>query len=204
MNPVTKQVRVSPAEMKKLEFLCNNRTNWTDGGYWMGAGKEPDCFQKFKMSKTTKITVRWPTDESAKRWNADWDKAQRNMGYIGTGIVSIVAWELNIPRVALGVAVGTDVLIDVLKGEAIAKIPYPTAARGWRMETRIKLEFNYTPVSKRLNGLKSDILIQLFNHKNIQQGSATPAITSYSFDDFPMELAFKMVSGPDRKVEFNY
>lgn len=204
MNPVNKQIRVSPTEMKKLEFLCNNPTNWTDGGYWMGTGNEPDCSQKFKMSKTNKITVRWPTDESANRWNADWAKAQRNMGYLGTGLISIVTWELNLPRIALGAAVGTDVLIDILKGEAIAKIPYPTAARGWRMETRIKLEFKYTPVSKRLNGLKSELLVQVFNQKNIPQGPATPITTSYSFDDFPIELAFKMVSGPDRKVDFNY
>ena len=43
-NISTKIIRLTPTDKRQLEMMCGDRTNWSDGGYWIGGGKTPNCF----------------------------------------------------------------------------------------------------------------------------------------------------------------
>lgn len=73
----SRAVHLTYADKQKLEQLCSDRSNWTDGGYWMGIGKEPNWFITEKHISTLKITFSFPTDTSAFAWNKHCEDAIR-------------------------------------------------------------------------------------------------------------------------------
>jgi len=199
----SKTVMISDAEFKRFRELCGNGTNWTDGGHWMGMGKEPNCALKQTFRKVSKITVRWPTEESANRWNDDWEQAKRNMGYVGTGLLTIGIFYANVGKRVFA-AVAVNVAFDIIKGELLAKLPYPKAKAGWSMET--KLEFSYQrsahPWGKdSLRVVKTIIMIDDKGIPHIYSGPETVVMRGNQDLDI---LANKLFGNPGSNISYDY
>ena len=99
-------LNIGNAEIEKIRRLCQSTLNWTDGGYWMGNGPEPNCSLSQEQIKTSKISIKWPNQDSVDRWNKNWSKAQRRIGYLGTAIISTLLWEVQLTRTAFLAVVG--------------------------------------------------------------------------------------------------
>ena len=118
----------SEAERRRVEKLCNNRFNWSDGGHWIGLGPEPNCFQSGTIRGTQTIVYEFPTDEAAFKWNREWEKAIRFAGHLVTAAVTTIVTLKT--GGAGGIAVGT--LAAITKDELQARVKYPKVARGWK------------------------------------------------------------------------
>jgi hypothetical protein len=140
MNKTT-FLSLNSSDISKARRLCQSPFNWTDGGHWMGNGPAPDCNLSRKQIKTSVVSIKWPNQKSVDRWNDSWARAQRRIGYAGTALISTILWEVQLTRIAFLAVVGGDLLIDVLKGESIAAIPYPKPQAGWTMETTLDLYY---------------------------------------------------------------
>ncbi len=85
-------VRLSANQRQQLERKCRNRLNWSDTGYWIGNGPAPNCFQKERFSNSLEHIVKFSTDESALKWNLEFEKAIRYSGHVATvGLTVAVA-----------------------------------------------------------------------------------------------------------------
>ncbi|WP_055733880.1 hypothetical protein [Agarivorans gilvus] len=132
---------ITAAQRKQLETKCANRLNWTDGGHWIGRGKAPNCFVRQKSTSTKSHTYKFPTDESATRWNMEWEKTIRQAGHFGTALLTV---GVTVATSGFGgMAIGT--LAAIAKDELQAQIPYPRMARGWTYELIFTHEFSYSP-----------------------------------------------------------
>lgn len=119
--PVKANKLPSEEERRRVVQKCNDRLNWTDGGYWMGNGTEPNCFQGSTLQGTKTIIYEFPTDAAAFKWNAEWEKAIRLAGHAVTAAVTtIVALKTG---GAGGIAVGT--LAAIMKDELQGRVNYP-------------------------------------------------------------------------------
>lgn len=134
------QVRLSPIEKKKLEDLCSNRLNWTDGGYWMGRGKEPNCSISINTSVYHIRTIKFPTDELANKWNDKMEQDIRLLTHTGSALTSILIFPLA-PITSL--VVGN--ILGIMQSEIIAAIGYPKMERGWSFEIHRKYEYFWSP-----------------------------------------------------------
>ncbi len=199
----SKTVMISDAEFKRFRELCGNGTNWTDGGHWMGMGKEPNCALKQTFRKVSKIIVRWPTEESANRWNDDWEQAKRNLGYFGSGIVTVGLWYSNIIK-GIVTAVIYTVGADIIKGELLASMPYPKAKAGWSMET--ELEFIYKrsvhPWGKDVLRIKKTIV--MIDDKNIKHKFSGPEETVLRGKEDIDLIATVLVKKPGSAHSYDY
>jgi hypothetical protein len=199
----TKTVFISDAQFKHFRALCGNGNNWTDGGYWNGAGKAPSCFQSQTFSKKSKIIVRWPTESSAKRWNEDWEQAQRNMGYVGTGLATVALWYGKIGQTLFSALVA-NVGLDVLKGESIAAIPYPQAKAGWKMITELDFHFYRSVSAVRKDTLRVSKVVYLVDDKNQQHVFSKPHSTLLIVENHIEELVLQLFGEPGRETAFDY
>ena len=95
---------LSSSAKKKLELQCANRLNWSDGGRWIGYGQAPDCFKKEVVRCQKTQVFNFPTDESATRWNLDWERVIRHGGHIGTVAMSLALGFIT--SEAIGLAAG--------------------------------------------------------------------------------------------------
>ena len=84
--PATANKLPSEAERRRVEGLCNDRFNWSDGGHWIGFGPEPNCFQSSTIRGTQTMVYEFPTDDAAFKWNAEWEKTIRYAGHAATAL----------------------------------------------------------------------------------------------------------------------
>jgi len=199
----SKTVVISNTQFKHFRALCGNRDNWTDGGHWNGIGKEPNCAVTQSFRKKSKIVVRWPTEESAKRWNDDWAQAQRNMGYVGTGFATLGLWYTNIVRGIIS-ALAVNIAYDVLKGESIAALPHPEAKSGWRMVTELELNFKRSVHPWQKDTLKITRVVTLIDDKNQKHQYSGPQTTTLMSQNNLDKLSTALFGEPGSITSYNY
>ena len=56
-------------DIEVLKNECNRISNWTDGGRWMGTGKEPRCSISNNVGVTHEYLLEFHTDEAVLKWN---------------------------------------------------------------------------------------------------------------------------------------
>jgi len=192
-NVSTKIIRLTPTEKRQLEMMCSNRMNWSDGGYWIGGGKAPDCSVKENYSNTRIHTFSFPTDVAANKWNTEWEKTIRYLGHFATAVVTVT--------VALatdglgGIVVGT--LAGIFKDEIQARIPYPKVARDWKYVLKVTRTSKWSPHPMDKNGLTIETTGETYDHTGKLQYHSTK-IVYLNFDDLPNEIAEKIARMPSK------
>lgn len=199
----SKTVLISDAQFKHFRSQCGNRGNWTDGGHWMGFGKEPNCSLKQNYRKKSKIIVKWPTESSAKRWNDDFAQAQRNLGYAGTGLATLGLWYGKIGQ-RIVAALVANLGIDILKGESIAAIPHPEAKPGWKMVTELDFHFQRSVYPAKKDVLRVTKKIILFDKNNQQNVYSGPQTTVLVIKEHLEELVDRIFGQPGSITTFSY
>lgn len=185
----TEQVRLSSIEKKKLEDLCSNRLNWTDGGYWMGRGSEPNCSQSIYRKITHTRIIKFPTDQLANQWNDKKEKDIRYLGHLGSAVMTMLLFPVS---GVLGSFAGLGG--GMLLTEAMADIEYPKMERGWALEVRGGYEYFWSPHPYSPKKFIITIEMTSFNHINQVQGQWKRR-HELSPDDLPSEMIEKIMSG---------
>lgn len=198
-------------ERHKLERLCNTRSNWTDGGHWMGPGSAPDCYKsQISRNRLSKVLT-FDSDEAAFKWNAECNKQIRIISHAGTiglniaiafipfGAISKISSELA--KLWVSVAVGTTT--SIAYGELMAQIPYPEVAKGWKVQIDFDHEMHWKPVKSGRNSFKQKLTITSYDLDGKARYQAS-TVSEFRLDDLPKGLAEKLVSMPNRKVTKSY
>ena len=199
MNQHSKQVTLSHGEKLALESLCNNRLNWTDGGHWNGSGREPNCsvFETHKSQHT--LTINFPTDASANKWNAEKEKAIRYTGHAATPAIAIGV--AAITTGGIGLAVG--IAASILKDEVQAKVPYDRVARGWQYIITTQNHYSWSPhpMGKKSFDVTTHIVVKDYQGSIISDRTSR---VSYRLDELPTGVAKKIASTPstNKVVDF--
>ena len=184
-------VRLVPAQRRELERLCNDRLNWSDGGHWIGYGKEPNCFAKESFANTRTHTVTFPTDQAAFKWNSDWEEAIRYAGHFATAVITVTV-TLSTGGTA-GIVVGT--LAAIFKDELQARVSYPKVARGWKYVLKVTRTSKWSPHPYGKNGLTIESVGRAYDHIGKLQYESK-SIARFNFDELPKEIADRIARMP--------
>lgn len=157
-NPESREI--STADRRRIESQCSNQFNWSDGGHWIGPGPKPTCFQSATMKGSGTVIWSFPSDQSAQKWNTDWEAAIRKAGHLGTAVVTVAAARVT---GSLG-AILVGVLAAVIKDELQARIQYPRAHRGWRYSFQIDYRYIWSPHPWKPNSFTKQYCATMFNH----------------------------------------
>jgi hypothetical protein len=191
--------RVGPAQRKVLENKCHNRLNWSDGGHWIGSGKEPNCFIKDEISNTHSHTYLFESDSAATNWNLEHEKAIRYTGHLATAGLTVAATLLTSGMAT--VAIGT--IVAITKDEIQASVDYPRMARGWSFELIFQHSFKWSPHPWGQKGLTQKITLISRDFKgNIVKKSSSSR--KYQLSELPDGLARAIATAPSKKTTSNY
>ncbi|HED32896.1 MAG TPA: hypothetical protein ENJ08_01580 [Gammaproteobacteria bacterium] len=198
-RPVARLVKVSLTKLKELERKCHNNLNWSDGGHWIGTGLKPNCFIKESLRNSITHTYNFPTDESAEKWNLEWEKLIRYAGHIGTAALTVAVTTLT--GGLAGIAVGT--IAAIIKDETQAFIPYPKMSRGWSYELTIEYRFEYSPHPWGKRGLTqtTTAISRDFTGKVV---SRTSTAQKFNLNEIPDGLGRSLASLRSKRTSSDY
>ena len=195
----TKRVRLSPAEKRQLESMCNNPMNWSDGGYWTGRGNAPNCFVKENYTNTRIHTFSFLTDQAANKWNTEWEDTIRYLGHFGTAVLTATV-SLTTGGLA-GIAVGT--LAGIFKDEIQAKVQYPKVERDWKYVLKVTRTSKWSAHPMGDKGLTIETTGQTYGHTGKLQYNVTK-IAHFNLDDLPNAIAEKIAQLPSKTTSSVY
>ncbi|WP_219703872.1 hypothetical protein [Marinomonas lutimaris] len=190
---------LSLKEKKELEIKCSNRLNWTDGGYWIGSGKAPNCFIKEKASSRSSHTITFPTDALANKWNSEWEEKIRYGGYLASALLGLGTGFIANTAISFSVSV----ISNIALGETQALVEYPKMERGWSYEIIFEYSFTWSPhpygsrqLIQKVTGISRNQLDQEVNRKSNTQ--------KYSLDQLPDGLGRLLASTPPKNTSSVY
>lgn len=195
----SRSVHLTLADKQKLEQLCRDRTNWTDGGYWMGVGKEPNCFVNEKHVSTLKIIFSFPSDTSAFAWNKKCEDVLRYKGYVSSAALSVL---IGIATDGVyGIVAG--IISSIFKSEAEARVKYPQMARGWKFILTIKRTYHWTPHPLEQRTFTLDTTGEGYDeHGQLKYKSRS--IDKYNFDKISEKVAKIVSTIPSKTINIVY
>lgn len=196
----TSTVEFTPAQRRELEVKCRNRLNWSDGGYWIGSGPAPNCFQKETLTNRISHTIRFPTDAAANKWNSEWEKSIRYAGHVGTAVLTVTV-TLATGGTIVPIIVGTAAAIA--KDELQARIPYPRMERGWSYNLIFEHEFFW---SAHPWGRKSFTQVATAIVRNHEKNEVKKSVmtSKFNLDELPDGIARTISAAPSRSTESVY
>lgn len=192
--------RLSAEQRSELLRKCHNRLNWSDSGNWIGSGPIPNCFQKERISNHLTHTLHFPTDDSAMKWNAEYEKAIRYTGHLATAGLTVAA-TLATGGVLTSIVVG--IAAAVLKDEMQASVSYPRVARGWHYELTYQNEFLWSPHPWGRRCFTQGVIAIARDWEGAEKYRAVSK-TTYNTDELPDGLARTIASARSRASESNY
>ncbi|MBT1064092.1 hypothetical protein KJY73_10935 [Bowmanella sp. Y26] len=184
MSTIPPLQKLNDHDRNELKRKCHNQLNWSDGGHWVGVGRKPNCFINEQTSSRLTHTVKFPTDQSANRWNTEWETNIRYAGHIGTAALTTAVGLAT--GGAAGIAVGT--LAAIFKDELQAKIPYPKMYRGWSYQVEFVHQFKWSPHPWGQRELIQTISSKSINHEDKVVAEARSA-RRYKLDELPEDIA---------------
>lgn len=191
--------RLLLGQRKALENKCHNRFNWSDGGHWIGSGKQPNCFIKNEISNSQSHTYLFETDAAATAWNLEHEKAIRYTGHLATAGLTVAATLLTSGMAAI--AIGT--IVAITKDELQAAVDYPRMARGWSFEMIFEHNFKWSPHPWGQKGLTQKITLISRDHLSAVVRK-TEASRKYQLSELPDGLARAIATAPSKKTTSNY
>ena len=196
---VIRSQKLSLREKKSLEIQCNNRLKWTDGGHWMGVGKAPDCDTRERLKSKSSHTLTFPTDQSANKWNSEWEKVIRHGGYLASALLGLGTGFIATSTASFSVSV----ISGVVLGEAQASVIFPRMERGWSYEIIFEYDFSWSPHPFFGNRLIQTITGISRDHqgKEVLVNSNTQ---KYDLDQLPDGLGRLLASSPPKVTSSVY
>lgn len=189
------KVILSTDEINKLMKQCRSSLNWTDGGYWMGSGPEPNCFRRSTVVTNKMETLtKFPSDESANAWNDEWETLLRRKSYITGFAVGLLTAALS-----YGVAVSSALAIAL--EESAARRGYPRVERGWSYQLVVTHTYTqHSPHTGRQPTFTQSSVGTVRSHLNTVKSTHSSS-REYSTENFPDSLARTIAAMPNsRKV----
>lgn len=202
MSTVATEIKprpLTPAQRNELVRKCQSTLNWSDGGHWIGRGAEPNCFLKDNLSNSIKHTYSFPTDQSANKWNQEWEDVIRYGGHLATAAITAVV-TVTTGGVA-GFAVGT--IAAIVKDEIQAKIPYPKMERGWSYQVSIANNFTWSPHPWARNSLSVHSEFKSFDSQGTLVNTSK-SVRKYTLDELPDGVARLIASAPSKNTSSIY
>lgn len=195
--------KLTDADRKELERKCGSKLNWSDGGNWIGRGKEPNCFQNEIVQNKLSHTVHFKTDEAATRWNLEWEKTIRYAGHLGTAAltVGVTLATTGSAGVALPILVGFGAA--VAKDELQAKIPYPRMARGWSYQVTFNNKLHWSPHPWGQKQFTQRVVVTIRDNEKKEVSTITKTI-QFSLDEIPHNVARKIAKAPSKATVSYY
>lgn len=198
-------ILLSDREFDIIKSACRDRFNWTDGGHWNGRGKAPDCSVTRSKIQTSSLTVRWPDDDAADRWNADMARNDRLIGY-GVGLLSslVAAWLPGLGVLRGAPAHFRDFAITVVTGESLAKIAPKQVNKGESVKITMRMEY-YEPASPLgRRSFTATATTEWFDDRGASLAGPFESVQHYSAASFPMDFAWRLVNQPPANLIQNY
>jgi hypothetical protein len=189
----------SPTERRRVEGLCHDRFNWSDGGHWIGTGPEPNCFQSSTIRGTQTTIYEFPTDAAAFKWNAEWEKAILYAGHLVTAVVTTIV-TLKTGGVG-GILVGT--IAAITKDELQARVEYPKVARGWKYVLTFSHSYRWSPHPWGEKGFSQEVSGASFDQQGKKHYQSVNRV-DFDFEQFPESLAIDLASMPSKTSKVIY
>ena len=63
--------------------------NWSDGGHWIGSGREPNAFDTLSVSSESTLILEWPTNDCVQKYRQQSRQIAERLGY-GSAILAAV------------------------------------------------------------------------------------------------------------------
>lgn len=193
---------MSDTEFERIKAKCHNRLNWSDGGYWIGTGSEPDCFQKDEKRQESEVTYIFQDAVAARNFNLAQDKlkTQRDWGIYGIGGVFAVAAQvlsLGWAGVLGGLGIGAF-------GTSISK--FPPVQAGDRIRVTFIAERNISPHPWADNkGHVRYTITHFQGNKPVQIVNISQTVSSRDYNgDELIESIFKYISDNKSKITYTF
>ncbi len=133
---------------------CRNQLYWSDGGHWIGPGREPDCFQRRARSSSATIVMHWPTDDCVEKFR---QQQQQSLDRLSMAVAVLFGWKemaasagQQLSRILLpggqgrerrrgptGARTGAGIAAAWLLNRA----PRLRVHRGWSLEVELELDY---------------------------------------------------------------
>ncbi len=182
------RVHLSQAEKKMIEQKCRSMVNFSDGGYWQGIGKAPNCGASERLSNKLSTTVQFDSNEAADRWNKSLSDKARMAQYSGSMAISTSLLILGIaalPAFAIGGAATT--LISFFYPSPV------TMHRGDRILLDMEYTYSWHTSVKSLCFIHKKITGKVIDHSG-KQTYEKIRMVEFNLDEFPEEIARKLAS----------
>ena len=157
-----------------------------------------------KVTRNGKVVVHFPTDQAADKWNKRLETQIRHLGHLGTAVMTVIV-TLATKNPAIGIGVGTGTAIG--KDELQARIEYPYARRGWRIEV-------LSTTTYEQNALSKDYIVFSYgyvgyNHQGVQQYRKKGLLggrieVGQEMNRIPKDVALQMVARSSKTTQINY
>jgi hypothetical protein len=172
------------------QFLANrraahNRGNWTDGGHWMGSGREPNAFDTIRAHNRGALVLTWPTDECVQKFRDQSTQIAQRLGY---GIAILAA------LLTRGRSWGTGLTAGLAGSWLLNQAGGIQVHRGWtyRSDNSVEILLSAHPWGR--NEMTVTRVETLVNHERRQQSHSRHS-DRRSLDGYPDDMIFALVSG---------
>jgi hypothetical protein len=173
------------SEVEALQALCRNNLNWTDGGYWMGAGPDPDCFGSKVLSHSSHKTIlMFNSDKAVADWNEGLNNNHQNTLFVIGLVTAVITTNIasKMANYILGIAGA---------GISYLKPKLPIVARGDQVETIES--FSLIVSSSVSSSFLKTLTVEVFGPTKIKKYSEKFSV-SYPVQSQSVQSAFSKIS----------
>ncbi|MEM9765334.1 MAG: hypothetical protein AAF968_23020 [Pseudomonadota bacterium] len=146
-------------EFQRNRRLAGDRGNWTDGGYWMGGGPEPNAFDTLECQSTHTLALTWPSDDCVQKFRDQSAEIAQRMGY-GVAILAALLTRKKTWGQGLGAGLAASWILNQTGGIRVH--------RGWTYEvaSSVALALHAHPWSRHADGMTITKTEMLRDHEN--------------------------------------
>ena len=182
---------LTAAEVRELHGLCSSPEREL-ASTWKA--EHLRCLEAHRTRRSGRVTVLFPTDASALKWNTRHETQIRQGGHLATAAVATLVALLGGPAsLVTGIVLGTTAAI--VKDELQARVWYPRVARGWQLTIDHVCVYEQYPGSR----FSVDATYTIFDHERKIQDRCVAARCSLPIDHetgIAEEIARRIVTMP--------
>jgi len=151
---LAESVLLTPRQLAELRANCAPSFFSELGSAPFDPWRASNCRRVVEFVRTLRVTIQFPTEAGARRWNAYHERQIRTAGHFGTATLAVLVATISTP--VMGVVAGT--LSGVAKDELQARVWYPKVSRGWTLVREYELHYRQFPTT-RFYTIATDVLI---------------------------------------------
>lgn len=177
-------------ERRESTKAARDFTNYTDGGHWMGSGKDPNRLGKQELcaSSVHRLKLSWPENGCVEKFRKQTAEMNERMGYVAA-VAAAIATRGRGLKESLGAGVGTNWLLSNMGGIQVH--------RGWSYLLEVEWTFKIASYPSWRNA-DIDLAMRRTEILRNEEGKAEDMKTFLHSDDrvkeWPKEIIWKFVS----------